>query len=153
MKTLIALLALVATLTINAAEQPSFIERIGVDTIAIGRSPDLERMDFSAGIRLSYDLTERFAVVLEAEGADFHGVLVDSALAGVKFGFPGKTVTPYIIAAGVIKFPSNDEFGMAGAGLEFALGKSWCIFAEVAGEKGIRTDTELRVTSGVGFRF
>ena len=159
-KIIIALLALASTL--NAADvlkapppaaKTSWSDSIGLDAVAIARGKDFRDVDYSGGLRLSYDLTARLGLVLEAEGRDAHGVLVDSTFAGVKFALPlGKTIRPYLLGGVGLKFPHHDEYAAGGAGLEYARG-AWRIFAEAMAEKSRSSDATFRVTSGIGFRF
>lgn len=160
MKTLITLLALTATLYTQAAEHPdlkteiTWADKIGLDTLAVARTTDMERFEFSAAARLSYDLTARLALVGEIEWSEFSGkTLVDSTLAGLKFSFPTRIVRPYLIGGIGWKLPANAEYLAGGGGLEVALGKSWRVFAEALAEKTVNTDASLRVGGGVGFRF
>lgn len=158
MKTLLALLLTAASLhaadIAGKAARSSWADKIGIDTLAVARTTDLERFDFNAAARLSYDLTARLALFAEAEGGEFSGkTLVDSTLAGVKFSFPLKHARPYLIAGAGLRFPSNDELLAGGGGVDVALGKSWRIFAEALAEKTRTANASLRIGAGIGFRF
>ncbi len=136
------------------AQPPGWQDRIGFDTIAIARTADLDRLDYSAGLRLSYDLTSRLGLVLEAESAHpfGKGTLVDSTFGGIKFAFPLKSVRPYLIGGAGWKTPTLEEYVAGGGGIEIGKG-AFRVFAEMMAEKGTKRETELRLTSGVGFRF
>lgn len=153
MKNKIAVIIFVAIATINS-NAASLLDKIGFDGIAIARTTDLSKFDGSAGLRLSYDLTPRFGIILEADGSDTHGTLLESSIAAVKFSLPIGTlpVKPYLIGGAGFRFPSNEEHFTGGGGLEASY-KSLRFFVEASAEKGVKSDVAGKFLGGVGFRF
>jgi hypothetical protein len=140
-------------LTAFAAPAATIIDKVGIETLAVARSADLERYNWSAAVRLTYDLTPRLGAVLEAEGQDFRGNLVDSTFGALRVSLARGPVQPYLIGGGGWKLPSNEEYLAGGGGVRFSLGKNFTAFAEALAEKGTKTDTSLRLGIGLGIRF
>ena len=131
------------------------VDKIGFDAVAIARSDDMSKYHGSLGVRLGYDLTERIGIVIEADGSDTHGALIESTFAGLKFGLPVKflgPVKPYLIGGGGLKFPGIVEYAAGGGGLEYRW-KSLRLFVESGAEKSVETPVTAKGVLGVGFRF
>lgn len=150
-KALLPLLLLLASLPAGAA---SLLDKVGIDTVGIARTTGLSKFEGSAGLRLSYDLTPRLGFILEADGSDTHGTLVESTLAAVKLSLPiaNWPVKPYLLGGAGFRFPGNEEHFTGGGGLEASY-KALRFFVEASAEKGVKSDTAGKFLGGIGFRF
>lgn len=152
MKTLGILAAMTLALA-SFADEKAIADKIGVDVLATTRTSDLKHFDHATGVRVGYDLSKRIGAVLEVDGSDFKGSVVENAFAGVKLTFPTGRVSPYLIGGFGMKFPDKEEYLAGGLGLSVAITEKVSVFSEALGEKSKRTSTTARFSVGVGYRF
>jgi hypothetical protein len=154
MKNLILLFLLPALLLVSKSNA-ALHDKIGMDAVAVARTDDMSKFSGGVGLRLSYDITPRLGLVVQADGSDTHGALIESTFAAIKFGFPVKLlgpVKPYLIGGGGFKFPGLVEYAAGGGGLEYTRG-ALRVFVEATAEKTVETPVAGAFAGGIGFRF